>query len=55
MIPPILMLTARNTVDDWVTGLDHSADNYLVKSFAFRELLARISALTTHLNLDKQT
>src|SRR3981081_1719074 len=37
---PILMLTARDTVDDRVTGLDRGADDYLVKPFAFRELLA---------------
>lgn len=43
---PILMLTARDTVDDRVSGLDHGADDYLVKPFAFRELLARLRALT---------
>jgi DNA-binding response OmpR family regulator len=43
---PILMLTARDTVDDRVTGLDCGADDYLVKPFAFRELLARLRALT---------
>ena len=42
---PILMLTARDTVDDRVTGLDVGADDYLTKPFAFRELLARIRAL----------
>ncbi|MEP7346303.1 MAG: response regulator transcription factor, partial [Gemmatimonadaceae bacterium] len=42
---PILMLTARDAVDDRVTGLDAGADDYLVKPFAFRELLARIRAL----------
>jgi DNA-binding response OmpR family regulator len=42
---PILMLTARDTVDDRVTGLDCGADDYLVKPFAFRELLARTRAL----------
>jgi len=43
---PILMLTARDTVDDRVEGLDCGADDYLVKPFAFRELLARLRALT---------
>jgi len=42
---PILMLTARDTVDDRVSGLDAGADDYLTKPFAFRELLARIRAL----------
>ena len=42
---PILMLTARDTVEDRVKGLDAGADDYLVKPFAFNELLARIRAL----------
>jgi two-component system, OmpR family, copper resistance phosphate regulon response regulator CusR len=42
---PILMLTARDTVDDRVSGLDIGADDYLVKPFEFRELLARLRAL----------
>jgi DNA-binding response OmpR family regulator len=42
---PILMLTARDTVDDRVSGLDVGADDYLTKPFAFRELLARVRAL----------
>jgi len=42
---PILMLTARDTVDDRVRGLEAGADDYLVKPFAFRELLARVRAL----------
>jgi DNA-binding response OmpR family regulator len=42
---PILMLTARDTVDDKITGLDAGADDYLAKPFAFRELLARLRAL----------
>jgi len=41
----ILMLTARDEVDDRVTGLDAGADDYLPKPFAFKELLARIRAL----------
>ena len=42
---PILMLTAKGTVSDRVAGLDSGADDYLVKPFAFDELLARIRAL----------
>ena len=42
---PVLMLTARDTVNDRVTGLRSGADDYLVKPFAFAELLARIDAL----------
>src|SRR5277367_6842797 len=42
---PVLMLTAREDVDDRVAGLDAGADDYLVKPFALRELLARIRAL----------
>ena len=43
---PILMLTAKDTTDDTVNGLDAGADDYLVKPFALPELLARIRALT---------
>lgn len=42
---PVLMLTARNAVDDRVNGLDAGADDYLVKPFALKELLARLRAL----------
>jgi len=42
---PVLMLTARDTVDDRVHGLDAGADDYLTKPFAFRELVARVHAL----------
>ncbi len=42
---PILMLTARDAVDDRVTGLDCGADDYLTKPFDFKELLARLRAL----------
>jgi len=42
---PVLILTARDAVDDRVHGLDSGADDYLIKPFAFAELLARIRAL----------
>ena len=42
---PILLLTAKDTIDDRVEGLDSGADDYLVKPFALRELLARLRAL----------
>ena len=42
---PVLMLTARDSVEDRVAGLDGGADDYLVKPFAFAELLARLRAL----------
>lgn len=43
--PRILMLTARDTVSERVSGLDHGADDYLVKPFAFSELSARVRTL----------
>lgn len=43
--PRVLMLTARDSLDDRVAGLDDGADDYLVKPFAFPELLARLRAL----------
>lgn len=43
---PVLILTARDAVEDRVTGLDTGADDYLVKPFAFPELLARVRALS---------
>ncbi len=42
---PIIMLTARDALDDRVQGLDSGADDYITKPFAFRELLARVRAL----------
>lgn len=42
---PVLMLTARDAVEDRITGLDFGADDYLTKPFAFGELLARLRAL----------
>jgi two-component system, OmpR family, response regulator len=43
---PVLLLTARDGVDDRVVGLDAGADDYLIKPFSFAELLARLRALT---------
>jgi two-component system, OmpR family, response regulator len=43
---PVLLLTARDGVDDRVVGLDSGADDYLIKPFSFAELLARLRALT---------
>lgn len=47
---PVLFLTARDSIDDRVNGLDSGADDYLVKPFAFDELLARIRVLTRRRN-----
>jgi two-component system response regulator MprA len=49
---PILMLTARDAIDDRVLGLDVGADDYLVKPFALRELQARLRALLRRTNED---
>jgi DNA-binding response OmpR family regulator len=51
---PILVLTARDSVDDRVTGLDAGADDYLVKPFSFNELLARLRALLRRGSLEQQ-
>jgi len=51
---PVLMLTARAEVDDRVAGLDAGADDYLVKPFALRELLARLRALLRRAGEDGQ-
>jgi DNA-binding response OmpR family regulator len=45
IMTPIIMLTAKDTVDDTVAGLDSGADDYLVKPFSFEELLSRVRAL----------
>lgn len=50
---PILMLTARDAVDDRVAGLDAGADDYLVKPFALEELLARLRALLRRTTRDE--
>jgi len=50
---PILMLTARDAVEDRVRGLDAGADDYMVKPFSFNELLARVRALMRREGLTK--
>src|SRR5262245_25573050 len=50
---PVLILTARDTIEDRVQGLDLGADDYLVKPFAFSELLARIRALLRRGRMDQ--
>jgi DNA-binding response OmpR family regulator len=50
---PVLILTARDTTDDRVVGLDAGADDYLVKPFAIAELLARIRALVRRGRMDQ--
>ena len=50
---PVLILTARDTIQDKVTGLDSGADDYLAKPFSFEELLARIRALLRRNSIDK--
>src|ERR1035438_5896429 len=44
--PPVLMLTARDTEDDIIRGLDLGADDYLIKPFSFPELVARLQSIT---------
>ena len=51
---PVLMLTARGEIDDRVAGLDAGADDYLVKPFALRELLARLRALLRRTGEDER-
>ena len=50
---PVLMLTARDAVDDRVGGLDAGADDYLTKPFSFEELLARLRALTRRAPIER--
>jgi DNA-binding response OmpR family regulator len=52
---PVLILTARDAVEDRVTGLDAGADDYLVKPFAFAELLARLRVLLRHGAAERET
>jgi DNA-binding response OmpR family regulator len=52
---PVLILTARDAVDDRVVGLDAGADDYLVKPFAFAELLARLRALLRRGPAERET
>ncbi len=52
---PVLMLTARDAVDDRVEGLEGGADDYLVKPFAFAELVARIKALVRRGRNERET
>jgi len=50
---PVLMLTAKDSVEDIVAGLDSGSDDYLTKPFAFAELLARVRALLRRVELDR--
>lgn len=52
---PILMLTALNTTEDKLTGFDMGADDYLIKPFEFKELLARLKALTKRTIMDAKS
>ena len=49
---PIIMMTARESVIDRVSGLDHGADDYIVKPFAIEELLARLRALLRRISIE---
>ncbi|EEU21093.1 MULTISPECIES: response regulator transcription factor [Lactobacillus] len=51
---PIIMMTARDSVIDRVSGLDHGADDYIVKPFAIEELLARLRAVLRRVNIEKK-
>ncbi len=51
---PIIMMTARDSVIDRVSGLDHGADDYIVKPFAIEELLARLRALLRRVDLESK-
>jgi two-component system OmpR family response regulator len=52
---PVLMLTARDSVDDRVSGLDAGADDYLTKPFSLAELLARLRALARRGDVERPT
>ena len=49
---PIIIMTARDSVIDRVSGLDHGADDYIVKPFAIEELLARVRALLRRISIE---
>lgn len=51
---PIIMMTARDSVIDRVSGLDHGADDYIVKPFAIEELLARMRALLRRIEIENE-
>lgn len=51
---PIIMMTARDSVIDRVSGLDHGADDYVVKPFAIEELLARLRAVLRRVDLESE-
>ncbi len=53
VLTPVLMLTAKNEVEDIVAGLDSGSDDYLTKPFAFAELLARVRALLRRSEFDR--
>ena len=53
-ITPIIMMTARDSIIDRVSGLDHGADDYIVKPFAIEELLARLRAVLRRVDLETQ-
>ncbi|MBD5429905.1 response regulator transcription factor [Lactobacillus sp.] len=52
---PIIMMTARDSVIDRVSGLDHGADDYIVKPFAIEELLARLRAVLRRVQIEKKS
>lgn len=51
---PIMMMTARDSVIDRVSGFDHGADDYITKPFAIEELLARVRALSRRINIENE-
>ena len=53
--PPVLMLTARDAIEDRIAGLDGGADDYLTKPFSFGELLARVRALSRRGSIEQPT
>jgi len=52
-VTPVLMLTAKDSLEDIIAGLDSGSDDYLTKPFAFAELLARVRALLRRSEMDK--